>query len=446
MRFLYRAIFVLLCVVALLSYFYYFNTADVGTELLEPIDDHYGEECLYNGKSYKEGELFELPCKQCYCSFGKIECAVMHCIETGNTLGKDLIKRSIQVMITTEDEEMVGMVALMNSILKHTAKPVHFTLIVPLNSVTHLQKWLEGTTLRTAQYNIKGHEDKWWDDLSLTEEEKKKVLKEDKDKLAKLTAFSRLRLGSILPMEHKVIVMDSDMVVQGDISELFELDLGNHTVGMSSDCHTRTKTTSIFPPYFSTMFDTSNEKMQNITTSCSPIHTPYLAHSHSALEIKHLKLDPTSCTFSPSLMVVDLDKWFREGHEKALLSLMAFLFRNKEVYKLTVSRVMYTLPLLLQFHNNFLDLDPAWNVRNLGYTRNPHYSGAYIEKAKLLHWNGRLKPWATWSQLQQIWDQYYLEDPTGLFRLERSEKQEYEADKGASNPAGLDAPGEVIKS
>ena len=30
-----------------------------------------------------------------------------------------------------------------------------------------------------------------------------------------LTAFSRLKLGSILPMEHRVIVMDSDMIVQG---------------------------------------------------------------------------------------------------------------------------------------------------------------------------------------------------------------------------------------
>lgn len=38
---------------------------------------------------------------------------------------------------------------------------------------------------------------------------------------------------------------------------------------------------------------------------------------------------------------------------------------------------------------------------------------------------------------------YYLEDPTGLFRLERSEKQAYEVDKGASNPAGL--AGEAIK-
>lgn len=421
MRFLYRAIFVLLCVVALISYFFYFNSADSDKELLPLIDDHYGDTCLYKGKSYKEGELFELPCKQCYCSFGVIECAVMHCIETGNTLGKDLIKRSIQVMITTEDEEMVGMLALMNSILKHTTKAVHFTLVIPVNSVTHLEKWLQGTPLRTASYDIKGHDDKWWDELKLTDEEKKKDLKEDKEKLAKLTAFSRLRVGSLLPMEHKVIVLDSDMIVQGDISELWDLDLGNYSVAMSSDCHTRTKTTSIFPPYYDTMFDISNEK------------------------IKHLKLDPTSCTFSPSLMVMDLDKWFRNGHERALLSFLAFLFRNKEVYKLTVSRVMYTLPLLLQFHNNYLDLDPAWNVRNLGYTRNPHYSGGYIEKAKLLHWNGRLKPWATWSQLQQIWDQYYLEDPTGLFRLERIELNPDKQAHAGSKGAGLEAPDQVIK-
>ena len=32
---------VLLCLVALISYFYYFNS-DSGAELLEPIDDHYG--------------------------------------------------------------------------------------------------------------------------------------------------------------------------------------------------------------------------------------------------------------------------------------------------------------------------------------------------------------------------------------------------------------------
>lgn len=39
--------------------------------------------------------------------------------------------------------------------------------------MSHLQKWLEGTPLRTAQYDIKGHEDKWWDDLKLTGEREK---------------------------------------------------------------------------------------------------------------------------------------------------------------------------------------------------------------------------------------------------------------------------------
>ena len=50
-----------------------------------------------------------------------------------------------------------------------------------------------------------------------------------------------------------------------------------------------------------------------------------------------------------------------------------------------------------------------------GWTARTSYSGHYMRSAKLLHWNGRFKPWGRTSSFQDVWDRYFLPDLTKQF-------------------------------
>jgi hypothetical protein len=54
-----------------------------------------------------------------------------------------------------------------------------------------------------------------------------------------------------------------------------------------------------------------------------------------------------------------------------------------------------------------------------GASYNSRYSKQFIESAKLLHWSGRFKPWSHRAAHAQVWDRYYIPDPTGQFRPAR---------------------------
>jgi hypothetical protein len=55
-----------------------------------------------------------------------------------------------------------------------------------------------------------------------------------------------------------------------------------------------------------------------------------------------------------------------------------------------------------------------------GASYNSRYSKQFIENAKLLHWSGRFKPWSHRAAHAQVWDRYYIPDPTGQFRPARN--------------------------
>lgn len=55
----------------------------------------------------------------------------------------------------------------------------------------------------------------------------------------------------------------------------------------------------------------------------------------------------------------------------------------------------------------------------LGWTSGTSYTKQFIGMAKLLHWNGRFKPWGRVSQHKDVWNKYYIEDPTGKFKPAR---------------------------
>lgn len=43
------------------------------------------------------------------------------------------------------------------------------------------------------------------------------------------------------------------------------------------------------------------------------------------------------------------------------------------------------------------------------------YSSQFVKAAKLLHWNGHYKPWGRGSSFTDVWDKWFIPDPTGKF-------------------------------
>lgn len=52
------------------------------------------------------------------------------------------------------------------------------------------------------------------------------------------------------------------------------------------------------------------------------------------------------------------------------------------------------------------------------------YSAQFVKAAKLLHWNGHYKPWGRTSSFSDIWDKWYIPDPTGKFHTIRRHAEE----------------------
>ena len=48
-----------------------------------------------------------------------------------------------------------------------------------------------------------------------------------------------------------------------------------------------------------------------------------------------------------------------------------------------------------------------------GISTAKHFSNSFVRHAKLLHWDGKLKPWSGVAAYKEVWDKYVVLDPSG---------------------------------
>ena len=187
----------------------------------------------------------------------------------------------------------------------------------------------------------------------------------------------------------RLIYLDCDVIVQGDIWELF--------------------TTHIKPGHFGAF-------AQNCVGPSTRLATPprihnYLNLAHSALA--SLKLDPKACPIATGVFVANLTLWRRYDVTRRVLQWLEVHRREKIVGTHPLADPLEAAMLIVLYGRVSL-LDPAWHVQHLS-----RYSKQFIEKAKLLHWSGRLKPWSHRVPHADVWHRYYIPDPTAQFRPAR---------------------------
>ena len=60
---------------------------------------------------------------------------------------------------------------------------------------------------------------------------------------------------------------------------------------------------------------------------------------------------------------------------------------------------------------NHIDIITTLRVFRTGMSTARHYSQSFVRHAKLLHWDGKLKPWSGVAAYKETWDKYLVLDP-----------------------------------
>ena len=154
------------------------------------------------------------------------------------------------------------------------------------------------------------------------------------------------------------------------------------------------------------------------------------------------------CSFNAGVYVADADRWRAAGITEQLLRWLELNARLEKRLSLGVvgtrlsspsnhfppppapptSEDIYGSgpagggsqpPMMLVFYGQHAPLDPLWHVRSLGSaaTRGRFPDDFLKNEAKLLHWTGAIKPWASAAQgnvYRHLYAPYEVERPYGV--------------------------------
>lgn len=175
--------------------------------------------------------------------------------------------------------------------------------------------------------------------------------------------FSRFYLGDIYPEIGKFVYLDADVIVQGDIAELFRVaTLKHHDLA------------AVPFATFGTWEDGFRPDWDLLRT-----------------------FDPLAPVFNCGVYVTDLAKWRRAVPE---------LERWMRIHRQSMESCVFGTQSImnLAFYRNVEVLSPEWNVGPLGYDENlPEQA---LKGANILHWAGQRKPWKADGLYREYWKPY----------------------------------------
>ncbi|XP_062505661.1 glycosyltransferase 8 domain-containing protein 1-like isoform X2 [Corticium candelabrum] len=354
----------------------------------------------------KEGYDIQDGCWTCRCRFGMVSCTeIRGCSNTSNLSMKFAYQRAagndrvvdtgdptaVHIMICSDENTLGGMVALINSIRLHTNTSVIFHLVTDEASHNHLKTWIEQTDLKGIKREI-----------IVFDENRvagKYVVRSSNQRLKSPLNYARFYIPYLLPdFNGRLIYIDDDCIVQGDIKELAAVSISDdHLAAFSDDCSAIAKRFNLFRNNFFRFLNYANERVQK------------------------LGISPQTCSFSAGVFVADVKRW-REHDVTIKLEYWSELNTRENIYGGQDGGGGSQPPMMIVFHNKYSRLDPMWHVRHLGWSTGSRYSRQFLQEAHLLHWNGGYKPWGSPAQYVDIWDKYYIPDPTRQFKPMRKYK------------------------
>eukprot|EP00897_Mesotaenium_endlicherianum_P000961 jgi/Mesen1/10866/ME000093S10381 len=205
-------------------------------------------------------------------------------------------------------------------------------------------------------------------DAEVSEKDDFTNLKYRNPKYMSILNHLRFYLPEIFPELDKVLFMDDDVVVQRDLSPLWELPM--------------------------------NGKVNLAVETCGKVFHRFRTYLNFSSELIAGKFDPEACGWAFGLNMFDLNAW-RRGNFTEAYHYWQRQNENRTLWKLG------TLPAgLLTFYNATEPLDRSWLLIGLGSTASVDLDA--IPRAAVLHYNGHAKPWSELAiaRYQRFWGQY----------------------------------------
>ncbi|NXY89999.1 GL8D2 protein, partial [Alcedo cyanopectus] len=311
--------------------------------------------------------------------------------ETVDLESNEEMEEEIPVVICAAAGRMGAAIAAISSIYSNTEANVLFYIVGLKTTIPHIRKWIESSKLKEIKFKV----------VEFNPMVLKGKIRQDasRPELLQPLNFVRFYLPLLIQKHEKVIYLDDDIIVQGDIQELYDTKLApGHAAAFSDDCD--------LP---STHEIVRSVGMQNT-------YMGFLDYRKQA--IRDLGISPSTCSFNPGVIVANMTEW---KHQRITKQLEKWMQRNVEenLYSSTLGGGVATSPMLIVFHGKYSTINPMWHIRHLGWSPDTRYSEHFLQEAKLLHWNGRYKPWDYPSVHTDLWENWFIPDPSGKFKLTR---------------------------
>ncbi|XP_071692277.1 probable galacturonosyltransferase 14 isoform X2 [Rutidosis leptorrhynchoides] len=185
----------------------------------------------------------------------------------------------------------------------------------------------------------------------------------------------RIYLPELFPNLDKVVFLDDDIVIQRDLSPLWELDLGGKVNGAVETC--KGEDAWVMSKRFRTYFNFSH---------------PLVAKD----------LDPDECAWAYGMNIFDLHAWRKTNIRETYHTWLKENLKSN----LTLWRLGTLPPALIAFRGHVQPIDPSWHMLGLGYQNKTNIES--VKKAAVIHYNGQSKPWLEigFEHLRPFWSKY----------------------------------------
>uniref|UniRef100_A0A3Q3GXA7 Glycosyltransferase 8 domain containing 2 n=1 Tax=Labrus bergylta TaxID=56723 RepID=A0A3Q3GXA7_9LABR len=297
----------------------------------------------------------------------------------------------VPVIVCASEERMGASMATINSVHSNTDASVFFYIVTLRDAVKLTRLYMEKTKLKGIKYKI----------VEFNPMVLKGKVKPDSSRPDLLHPLNFVRYYlPLLEISHKrVIYLDDDVIVQGDIKDLFNIKLNaGHAAAFATDCD----------------LPSTHEMVRSIG-----MQTTYMGFlDYRKKEVKDLGIHPRDCSFNPGVFVADINEWKKQKITKQLEKWMEENVRQN-IYSSAVAGGVATPPMLIVFHKKYTQLDPMWHVRHLGWSPDAGIQRATAGGAPAAL-ERPFKHGITLRCIRSV-ERWFVPDPSGKFSLVRPE-------------------------
>ncbi|XP_059293890.1 probable galacturonosyltransferase 13 isoform X2 [Lycium ferocissimum] len=185
----------------------------------------------------------------------------------------------------------------------------------------------------------------------------------------------RIYLPELFQNLDKVVFLDDDVVIQRDLSPLWDIDLNGKVNGAVETC--KGEDEWVMSKRFRNYFNFSH---------------PLIAKN----------LNPENCAWAYGMNIFDLRAWRKTNITNTY---HAWLKENLKS-NLTMWKLGTLPPALIAFKGHVHPIDASWHMLGLGYQNKTNIDN--VKKAAVIHYNGQAKPWLEigFEHLRPFWAKF----------------------------------------